>query len=122
MRRVSLLLSVLLISLSSTFAQVVQFKDAKLKSLLVENEEINTNHDKEIQLSEAEAYKGNIKVGGEGITSMQGIEAFINLKGLWCNSNNLSSLDITSNVLTQLYKTLWIKRAVWKNNLSNKSN
>ena len=31
-------------------------------------------------------------------------------------------VDITSNVLTQLYKTLLIKRAVWKNNLSNKSN
>ena len=31
-------------------------------------------------------------------------------------------VEITSNVLTQLYKTLWIKRAVWKNNLSNKSN
>ena len=31
-------------------------------------------------------------------------------------------VDITSNVLTQLYKTLWIRRAVCKNNLSNKSN
>lgn len=31
-------------------------------------------------------------------------------------------VEITSNVLTQLYKTLWIKRSVWKNNLSNKSN
>lgn len=31
-------------------------------------------------------------------------------------------VDITSNVLTQLYKTLWNKRAIWKNNLSNKSN
>ena len=31
-------------------------------------------------------------------------------------------VEITSNVLTQLYKTLWIKRAVWKNTLSNKSN
>jgi hypothetical protein len=31
-------------------------------------------------------------------------------------------VEITTNVLTQLYKTLWIKRAVWKNNLSNKSN
>ena len=30
-------------------------------------------------------------------------------------------VEITSNVLTQLYKTLWIKRATWKNNLSNKS-
>lgn len=31
-------------------------------------------------------------------------------------------VDITKNVLTQLYKTLWIKRAAWVNNLSNKSN
>lgn len=31
-------------------------------------------------------------------------------------------VEITTNVLTQLYKTLWIKRSVWRNNLSNKSN
>jgi tryptophanyl-tRNA synthetase len=31
-------------------------------------------------------------------------------------------VEISSNVLTQLYKTLWIKRSFWKNNLSNKSN
>jgi len=31
-------------------------------------------------------------------------------------------VDITRNVLTQLYKTLWVKRAVWRNNLSNKNN
>lgn len=31
-------------------------------------------------------------------------------------------VEISSNVLTQLYKTLWIKRNFWKNNLSNKSN
>ncbi len=30
-------------------------------------------------------------------------------------------VDITKNVLTQLYKTLWVKRGVWRNNLSNKS-
>jgi hypothetical protein len=30
-------------------------------------------------------------------------------------------VDITKNVLVQLYKTLWIKKAVWKDNLSNKS-
>ena len=30
-------------------------------------------------------------------------------------------VDITRNVLTQLYKTLWVKRGVWRNNLSNKS-
>jgi hypothetical protein len=30
-------------------------------------------------------------------------------------------VDITRNVLTQLYKTLWVKRGIWRNNLSNKS-
>lgn len=30
-------------------------------------------------------------------------------------------VEITKNVLTQLYKTLWTKRSVWKDNLSNKT-
>lgn len=30
-------------------------------------------------------------------------------------------VEITGNVITQLYKTLWVKRAVWKNNLTNKT-
>ena len=29
-------------------------------------------------------------------------------------------VDITKNVLTQLYKTLWTKRGFWKSMLSNK--
>jgi hypothetical protein len=31
-------------------------------------------------------------------------------------------VDITKNVLTQLYKTLYTKKSFWKDNLSNKSN
>lgn len=31
-------------------------------------------------------------------------------------------VEITKNVLTQLYKTLWTKRGFWKTQLSNKSN
>jgi hypothetical protein len=31
-------------------------------------------------------------------------------------------VEITKNVLTQLYKTLWVKRNTWVNNLSNKNN
>ena len=31
-------------------------------------------------------------------------------------------VEITKNVLTQLYKTLWTKRNFWKSNLNNKSN
>ena len=31
-------------------------------------------------------------------------------------------VEISKNVLTQLYKALWVKRSVWKNMLSNKGN
>jgi len=31
-------------------------------------------------------------------------------------------VEITTNVLTQLYKNLWLKRNFWKTGLSNKSN
>lgn len=31
-------------------------------------------------------------------------------------------VEITKNVLTQLYKALWVKRAFWKSSLTNKSN
>jgi hypothetical protein len=31
-------------------------------------------------------------------------------------------VEITKNVLTQLYKTLWNKRAFWRGSLTNKAN
>ena len=31
-------------------------------------------------------------------------------------------VEITKNVLTQLYKTLWVRRGMWKSTLSNKPN
>lgn len=31
-------------------------------------------------------------------------------------------VDITKNVISQLYKTLWTKRNFWQSNLSNKKN
>jgi len=31
-------------------------------------------------------------------------------------------VDITKNVITQLFKTLWTKRNTWRNNLTNKNN
>jgi hypothetical protein len=30
-------------------------------------------------------------------------------------------VEINKNVLTQLFKSLWVKRAFWKDNLSNKN-
>ena len=39
------------------------------------------------------------------------------------NENEIEDkvVDITRNVLSQLFKTLWTKRATWQNNLTNKS-
>ena len=31
-------------------------------------------------------------------------------------------VDITKNVITQLYKTLWTKRSFWQSQLTNKKN
>jgi hypothetical protein len=31
-------------------------------------------------------------------------------------------VDVTKNVLTQLYKTFWTKRNFWKSSLKNKAN
>jgi hypothetical protein len=31
-------------------------------------------------------------------------------------------VDITKNVITQLYKTLWTKRSMWQSQLKNKAN
>jgi hypothetical protein len=32
------------------------------------------------------------------------------------------TLAITKNVLSQLFKTLWMKRNTWQNNITNKNN
>lgn len=39
------------------------------------------------------------------------------------NDNELNGkvVEITKNVLTQLYKTLWTRRNFWRDNLTNKS-
>jgi hypothetical protein len=31
-------------------------------------------------------------------------------------------VEITKNVISQLFKTLWVKRNTWRNNLTNKAN
>ena len=31
-------------------------------------------------------------------------------------------VEITKNVLTQLFKALWVKKSFWRDNLSNKTN
>ena len=84
--------------------QIVNIPDAIFKSYLVNNTAINTNGDKEIQVSEASAFKGEIDCSELNISNLTGIEAFTALTSLICGFNQLTSLDVSKNTsLTNLY-------------------
>jgi len=86
------------------FAQNVTIPDANFKSYLVGNTAINTNGDSEIQVSEAQAFTGTINCSFLDISDLTGIEAFVNIKGLFCNNNFLTALDLSNNTaLETLY-------------------
>ncbi len=91
----------IIFSISSVLAQNVTIPDANFKAALVANTSINTNEDTEIQVSEAQAYNLELEVNDLGITDLTGIEAFVNLFGLNCNNNQLTTIDISQN--TALY-------------------
>ncbi|MBK8846092.1 MAG: hypothetical protein IPO27_05730 [Bacteroidetes bacterium] len=86
---------------STNCACIVNIPDANFKSALVSDFSINTNEDGEIQCAEAIAYTGTINVNSLGISDLTGIEAFTNLTGLDCSTNNLTALDISYNTFLQ---------------------
>jgi hypothetical protein len=75
----------------------VYIPDANFKAALVENTEINTNGDTEIQFGEAEAYTGSIDAANLSISDMTGLEAFKSVTALNCSGNNLSQLLVRAN-------------------------
>lgn len=82
---------------------VVNIPDPMLKAQLVANTSINTNADAEIQYSEAWSFAGNIEVQSSNISDLTGLEAFIHLKELNCQSNNITVLNVSANTeLTNL--------------------
>jgi Leucine-rich repeat (LRR) protein len=84
-------------------AQNVTIPDPVFKSYLIGNPAINTNLDTEIQVSEAAAFNGTINCSYMSISDLTGIEAFTSLTTLYCEWNQLSSLDISKNTaLTEL--------------------
>jgi Leucine-rich repeat (LRR) protein len=80
-------------------AQNVNIPDANFKAYLVGNTSININGDGEIQVSEA-LLSDTISCPHLSIYILIGIEAFTNLVFLDCESNSLSSLDVS--LLTSL--------------------
>ncbi|WP_298418251.1 T9SS type A sorting domain-containing protein [uncultured Kordia sp.] len=78
-------------------AQIVNIPDANFKAYLVGNTAVNTNGDGEIQVSEANSFSGIIYPNNRSIADLTGIEAFTALTGLYCNNNQLTSLDVSAN-------------------------
>jgi hypothetical protein len=85
-------------------AQNVNIPDANFKAALVDNGAINTNGDSEIQVSEAADFSGTMRVSNKDISDLTGIEAFTSLTGLWCDNNNLTSLDVSANTALTLLR------------------
>lgn len=80
----------------SCFSQIVNIPDVNFKNaLLTYPTVIDTNSDGEIQESEAQAVS-TLLVDNKNISSLAGIESFINLHRLHCNNNNLTDLNINS--------------------------
>ena len=84
--------------------QNVNIPDANFKAYLVGNTAINTNGDAEIQFSEATAFGGAITIASQNISDLTGIEQFTSLTELYCQSNQLTLLDVSNNTaLTELW-------------------
>ena len=86
------------------FGQNINIPDANFKAYLVGNTAINTNGDTEIQVSEANAFNGNINCSSNSIYDLTGIADFTALTTLFCYNNPLTILDVSQNTaLTTLY-------------------
>lgn len=104
MKTPQFLLISFLLSGFGIYAQNVNVPDGNFKDALTSNANVNTNGDTEIQVSEATAFTGSLDLSSQGIKSLTGIEAFTQLTGLNCSSNQLSRLDFSQNTaLTSLY-------------------
>src|SRR5690606_16759128 len=79
-------------------AQTVDIPDPNFKAVLLADSAINLNGDEHIQVTEAEAYSGIINCAGLEIADLKGLEAFVNITGLYCENNKLANLDVSQNL------------------------
>lgn len=78
--------------------QSIELPDANFKAALVADLEINTNGDTEISVAEAKAFTGRISVDNLSIADLTGIEEFVNVTRLYCEDNDLTSIDVSKNI------------------------
>jgi Leucine-rich repeat (LRR) protein len=104
-------LLILVVSVFSANAQILNIPDANFKAMLLysgpttgtgkdaqgNNIAIDTNHDNEIELSEALTVYG-LNVGASGISDLTGLVNFSNLTSFFCNYNTISDLSVLSSL------------------------
>lgn len=80
-------------------AQIVNIPDQNFKNALLNHTPvIDTNNDGEIQVSEAQVVT-ILYVSGKSIQDLTGIGSFVNITGLFCNDNQLTSIDLSQNTV-----------------------
>lgn len=103
MKRTLLTVTVAIASgFANLHAQNVYIPDANFKAYLVGEAAINTNLDAEIQVSEAAAFTGLVNCQGLSVADLTGIEAFTSMTALYCDQNQLTTLDLTYNTALQV--------------------
>lgn len=96
------LLSLTLLLFTFSNAQIVNIPDANFKNALLNyNPPIDTNNDGEIQVSEAEVVL-SLSVDYKGISSLEGIQSFVNIELLNCEENSLTNLNLSQNLALRL--------------------
>ena len=112
MRNIYLLLFLMLFRFLQ--AQIINIPDANFKAKLLSASSsneiaqnlignydvIDANGDGEIQVSEAQNIQ-KLYVPLSNISNLTGVEEFTNLQNLYCQYNQLTSLDVTQNVNLQ---------------------
>lgn len=94
----NLLLTITFLS-SIANAQIVIVPDANFRAALIYKYDFN--HDNQIQNAEIDTVH-TLNIISMSISDLTGIEAFIGLVDLWCQNNQLTSINVTQN--TQLYR------------------
>lgn len=97
-------LLLLLISISS-FGQSIEFNDPAFKANLVSNLNINTDGNDEIDITEANAFTGDLRLSY--MSDLSGIEYFTNLNKLECYYGKLTSLDLSQNTMLTDIRITW---------------
>ncbi|WP_178984683.1 DUF7619 domain-containing protein [Winogradskyella helgolandensis] len=87
-------------------AQIVDIPDANFKNALLNtncadlngegyySSDADLNDDGEIQVSEAEAILG-LNLSNQNISSLEGLDSFVNIKSFKCASNDITSIDLS---------------------------